>query len=261
MNREKIKELNENGFCVLENQINDSWINKITDVLPEVFESHHKTQLELGNENTVPGVALNVLLDNHIFIEFLEYLIEIKLLDDIKKNFFKSNFILNSFSALNNLPERQNFSKLVHRDVRAYSGEIPLYLNILVMLDDFTETNGSTLVLPGSHVDPTTPSDKFFHTNAVQTLGKRGDVLLFNGNLFHASGLNKSSIGRRALPITFTKSFYKQLMDYPRALGYNKMNEFSEPLQQILGYHSRVPSNLNEWYQAGDKRFYKKNQD
>jgi len=50
-------------------------------------------------------------------------------------------------------------------------------------------------------------------------------------------------------------------MDYPRALGYNKMNEFSEPLQQILGYHSRVPSNLNEWYQAGDKRFYRKNQD
>ena len=91
MNIEKIKELNENGFCVLENQINDSWINKITDVLPEVFESHHKTQLELGNENTVPGVALNVLLDNHIFIEFLEYLIEIKLLDNIKKNFFKSN--------------------------------------------------------------------------------------------------------------------------------------------------------------------------
>ena len=104
------------------------------------------------------------------------------------------------------------------------------------MLDDFTETNGSTLVLPGSHVDPTTPSDEFFHANAVQTLGKRGDVLLFNGNLFHASGLNKSSTGRRALPITFTKSFYKQLMDYPRALGYNKMNEFSEPLQQILGY-------------------------
>jgi|TARA_B100000902_G_C27322399_1_gene925622 ectoine hydroxylase-related dioxygenase (phytanoyl-CoA dioxygenase family) len=261
MNKEKIKELKDNGFCVLENKISESWVAKIKKVLPEVFESHHQTQLNLGNENTVPGVALNVLLDNHMFIEFLEYLMESGLLDEIKKNFFKSNFILNSFSALNNIPTQQNFSKLVHRDVRAYSGEIPLYLNILVMLDDFTETNGSTLVLPGSHLDSSTPSDEFFHANAVKTLGKKGDVLLFNGNLFHASGLNKSKKGRMALPITFTKSFYKQLMDYPRALGYERMGEFSEPLQQILGYHSRVPSNLNEWYQAGDKRFYKKNQD
>jgi hypothetical protein len=28
-----------------------------------------------------------------------------------------------------------------------------------------------------------------------------------------------------------------------------------------LGYHSRVPASLDEWYQPEDKRFYKKNQD
>jgi ectoine hydroxylase-related dioxygenase (phytanoyl-CoA dioxygenase family) len=53
----------------------------------------------------------------------------------------------------------------------------------------------------------------------------------------------------------------KQLLDYPRAIGYNKMNEFNLELQQLLGYHSRVPSSLDEWYQPEEKRFYKKDQD
>lgn len=53
----------------------------------------------------------------------------------------------------------------------------------------------------------------------------------------------------------------KQLLDYPRALGYNEINKFNPKLQQLLGYYSRVPSSLNEWYQPEEKRFYKKNQD
>lgn len=46
-----------------------------------------------------------------------------------------------------------------------------------------------------------------------------------------------------------------------KTLGYNKMDEFNLELQQLLGYHSRVPASLNEWYQPENKRFYKKDQD
>ena len=38
-------------------------------------------------------------------------------------------------------------------------------------------------------------------------------------------------------------------------------DEFSFELQQLLGYHSRVPASLDEWYQPENKRFYKKEQD
>jgi hypothetical protein len=32
-------------------------------------------------------------------------------------------------------------------------------------------------------------------------------------------------------------------------------------MKQLLGFDSRVPSSLYEWYLPADKRFYKKNQD
>jgi len=134
-------------------------------------------------------------------------------------------------------------------------------LNCLVMIDDFTVDNGATYVLPFSHKSEKSVSDDFFYKNAIRAVGKSGDVLVFDSNVWHASAPNNTSLQRRGLPITISRSFLKQLLDYPRALGYERMSEFSSELQQFLGYHSRVPSSLDEWYQAEENRFYKKNQD
>ena len=78
---------------------------------------------------------------------------------------------------------------------------------------------------------------------------------------WHSSAPNKTQEDRKAIPFTISKSFMKQLLDYPRAIGYDKMDLFSSEMQQLLGYHSRVPASLDEWYQPEENRFYKKNQD
>jgi ectoine hydroxylase-related dioxygenase (phytanoyl-CoA dioxygenase family) len=86
-------------------------------------------------------------------------------------------------------------------------------------------------------------------------------MLIFNANVWHSSAPNTTQDHRRAIPITVSKSFMKQLLDYPRAIGYDKIDSFDLELQQLLGYHSRVPASLNEWYQPESNRFYKKDQD
>ena len=129
------------------------------------------------------------------------------------------------------------------------------------MVDDFTIENGGTYLLPYSHLDEIKPSDEEFFQKAKQAVGKSGDMLIFNANVWHSSAPNITQDHRRSIPITVSKSFMKQLLDYPRAIGYDRIDEFSLELQQLLGYHSRVPASLNEWYQPEDKRFYKKGQD
>jgi ectoine hydroxylase-related dioxygenase (phytanoyl-CoA dioxygenase family) len=200
-------------------------------------------------------------LSNPVFTDFLQTLLDNGFIKSLQDNFFNSNCILNSLSALNNLPNQPNFSAVVHRDLRFYSGEFPIMLNCLIMLDDFTIENGGTYLLPKSHLEERKPSDEEFFKNAIQAVGIKGDILIFNANVWHASAPNTTQSDRRAIPFTVSKSFMKQLLDYPRALGYNKMDSYSTKLQQFLGYHSRVPASLEEWYQPEDKRFYKKNQD
>ena len=129
------------------------------------------------------------------------------------------------------------------------------------MFDKFTIDNFGTYLLPYSHLKEEKPSDEYFFENAIQITGESGDLLIFDSNVWHASAPNKTNSDRRAIPITISRSFMKQLLDYPRALGFERMEEFSEDLQQFLGYHSRVPSSLEEWYLPENKRFYRKNQD
>jgi ectoine hydroxylase-related dioxygenase (phytanoyl-CoA dioxygenase family) len=261
MTQDNFIELNKQGYTIIRNLVDENWLNTLREAIDKAFVEHRTTQLNNNNDIKTDGVALHALLSNPIFISFLESLQNKGFFNFLSKSFFKSNCIINSFSALDNLPNQPNFSAIVHRDLRFYSGDFPIMLNCLLMVDDFTIENGGTFLLPYSHLEERKPSDEEFFQKAIQATGQKGDMIIFNANVWHSSAPNTTQNHRRAIPITVSRSFMKQLLDYPRAIGYDKMDNFSIELQQLLGYHSRVPASLNEWYQPEGKRFYKKNQD
>jgi ectoine hydroxylase-related dioxygenase (phytanoyl-CoA dioxygenase family) len=254
-------ELKNQGFTILKNRINASQLDSLSNAIDLAFIKHKQAQIENNSDIKTDGVALHALVNDDTFITLLDTLIKDGFIQELQDNFFHSRCILNSLSALDNLPNQPNFSANFHRDLRFYSGDFSIMLNCLIMVDDFTIENGGTFLIPGSHLEERKPTEQELFFKAIQAVGNKGDILIFNANVWHASAPNNTQNHRRAIPITISKSFMKQLLDYPRAIGYNRMNEFNNELQQFLGYHSRVPASLNEWYQPEDKRFYKKYQD
>ena len=255
------KELKETGICFLRNQIDDSLIEELRNAVSVSFVKHRDIQISLNNEINSDGGALNVLNDNFAYIKLLEKLIELGVIKDIEDNFFKSKFILNSISALDNKPHTPNFSAIVHRDIKFFSNDLPIMLNGLVLLDDFTVENGATMLLPKSHKIEEKPTDFSFAEKCIRAVGKKGDILLFNSNIWHCSAPNNTNESRRAIPMTFSKSCMKQMFDYTKSIETEMNYNLSEDMKQLLGFDSRVPSSLYEWYLPADKRFYKKNQD
>ncbi|WP_315817034.1 phytanoyl-CoA dioxygenase family protein [Paraflavitalea speifideaquila] len=138
----------------------------------------------------------------------------------------------------------------IHRDIRTFYN-IPMMINMLVMLDDFTLDNGATWFLTGSNNKDERPDETYFYQQADRAVGKAGDIILFDSLLWHAAGKNTTDKVRRALTLTFSRPFMKQQLDYPRLIGYHRYDsrEFSEDVCQVIGFNSRVPANLNEWYQ------------
>ncbi len=126
-----------------------------------------------------------------------------------------------------------------------------MMINMLVMLDDFTLDNGATWFLTGSNNKDERPDETYFYQQADRAVGKAGDIILFDSLLWHAAGKNTTDKVRRALTLTFSRPFMKQQLDYPRLIGYHRYDsrEFSEDVCQVIGFNSRVPANLNEWYQ------------
>jgi len=84
--------------------------------------------------------------------------------------------------------------------------------------------------------------------------------VLFDSNIWHAAGVNRSARMRRGLTLAFTKPFIKPQFDYPRAIGYDCADQLSDTLRQVLGYNARIPASLDEWYQPPDKRMYRPGQ-
>lgn len=246
------------GYCKFDAIISKDWLNKINKSLPDIFIQHERIRRLNNNPISSNGLAINALIGNDLLFEFLINLINIGLIDWIEENYFEEKCILNSFTALSNISgENKIFHKKYHRDIRGFSGEIPVMLNMLVMLDDFTTENGATLLLPKSHLEKEKPSEEFFNKFAKPILGRAGDIVIWNSNLYHASGLNYTDKARRALPITFSLPYYKQLIDFPRAIGEEKYNHYDEKCRKLLGYDSRVPDSLSKWYSPVDELMYK----
>lgn len=249
-------EIKEQGWIRFDDVIDLNLIQQINTQLPDIYQKRRDVQEQNGIVDKTAGTIHHMLDRDTASMDFLSRMY----LDDYIKEFFDGNYILNSFGGLFNLKNNVSYTGNIHRDVRSWTGDLKMMINMLVMLDDFTVENGATYVLTGSHKEDAKPEDEAFFAKADRVTGKRGSIVLFDSMLWHATGVNTTDDMRRALTLTFTPPRFKQQFDYPRHIGYDYAEQLSEDLLQVIGYNSRVPANLDEWYQPPHLRMYKPGQ-
>jgi len=250
-------EISQSGYAFFENIVPAQMLVDLRRDIPRRSAVCQEWQIKNGVGEGMEGAAHHVVGGSDSLNDFLCSMY----LDEYIHAYFSGPYILNSYGALNNLPyssETYKHGQRFHRDVRTFSSNFPLMLNMLVMVDDFTIDNGATKLVPGSHLTAERPDEEYFDNHTVRALGKAGTILLFDSNLWHSAAPNLTSGPRMALTLTFTRPFFKQQMDYPRLLG----EDFppNERVRQLLGYNARVPANYDEWYQPPEKRMYKPGQ-
>jgi hypothetical protein len=258
MNRDCYRtEMRERGWVVLTEAIDASLVQRMLQDLERSWDVCREVQVR-------NGVAVDADLTVHHLVgqgpSYLEFIDDMEPLVPYLEDYFQGRFILNSFGGAINTRGRTSYAQRVHRDIRSFSGDMPLLLNTLVMLDDFTTDNGATYMMSGSHKAAEKPDNDTFAKEAEQALGPAGSILIFNSNVWHAGGSNQTDRPRRSVTPMYCKPFIKQQFDYPRALGYKAADSLLPHTRQILGYNARVPATLDEWYQPPERRMYRNDQ-
>jgi len=248
--------LEQEGWTLLPSIVSAELVARLNGELAVVYQQQRALQLRNGVGEKTDGTVHHLPCAGGAFLELLERNHGQTLLE----RFFQGPYVLNTYGGVLNLPNDVSYVGRVHRDLRTFSGDVKLMAQLLVMLDDFTEENGATYLMTGSHRLREQPLDDIFFRDAARAVGSAGSIVMFNSNLWHAAGINRSDRPRRALTIAFTRPFIKPQLDYPRALGYDRAESFSPALRQLLGYHARVPVSLDEWYQPPERRLYKRDQ-
>lgn len=248
--------LNKFGWIIYENALELEFVNQINEALEVAYEKRRLIQKMNGISQNMEGTLHHLIEPDNFAMKFLSRLY----CHEEMKAFLAGNYIVNAFGGVMNSKNNRPYVQNIHRDVRSFMGSEKMMVQMMVLLDDFTEENGATFMLSGSHKYPSKPDEQYFYEHADRALAKKGTIVLFDSNIWHAAGKNNTDENRRVLTISFTKPQFKQQFDYPRFLGYDFAESISDELKQILGYKSRVPATLHEYYQPVEKRMYQPDQ-
>jgi ectoine hydroxylase-related dioxygenase (phytanoyl-CoA dioxygenase family) len=101
-------------------------------------------------------------------------------------------------------------------------------------LDDFTEENGATRVIPGSHrwADKLRPSGE----QTVPAEMAKGSVLFYVGSLYHGGGANRTAVPRRGINVGYTLSWLRQEENQYLACPPDVARTLPVELAKLIGY-------------------------
>jgi ectoine hydroxylase-related dioxygenase (phytanoyl-CoA dioxygenase family) len=112
--------------------------------------------------------------------------------------------------------------------------------NSIWLIDDFTEDNGPTRVVPGSHRSARLPREVMAdpwapYPGEVKVLGQAGTVVIFNSHLWHGGTQNVTGRPRRALHSYFCRRGVKQQLDQAAYVRPGTLARLSPAARYILG--------------------------
>ncbi len=148
------------------------------------------------------------------------------------------NFKLSSLNSRASLPGHG--LQALHADYpRAVEPGDYRVCNSIWLLDDFTEVNGATRLVPGTHRRGTTPEDEMedprqTHPEEMLLTAPAGTVVIFNSHVWHGGTLNRSDRPRRAIHSYFCRRDEVQQIDQQRYITSETLMRIPEAAKRIL---------------------------
>jgi ectoine hydroxylase-related dioxygenase (phytanoyl-CoA dioxygenase family) len=133
-------------------------------------------------------------------------------------------------------------AQVLHTDDGIYPLPRPhpeVVLNTMWSLDEFTEANGATRVVPGSHrwtdrrpVDP---------DETVTVTMPAGSVLFILGTLWHGGGANRTGSPRLGVLLEYAAGWLRPQENHVIAVPPDVVRTLDPRLQELLGYNIHPP--------------------
>jgi ectoine hydroxylase-related dioxygenase (phytanoyl-CoA dioxygenase family) len=111
----------------------------------------------------------------------------------------------------------------------------PTVCNTMWALTDFTDDNGATRLVPGSHLADHDP-DYGGDYETVPAEMRRGSVLIWHGSLWHAGGANTTDARRVGIAMNYCAGFIRQQENQQLGIAASTVKGFSPRLRQLVGY-------------------------
>ncbi len=227
-----VKEVADQGFTIVEDAIEPALIDELNDALhrlevyldvqpaPNSFEGHQT--LRVYNLLAYDDVWQRVPVHEHVL--------------PVVERVLDPGCLISSLSSIDILPGE--IAQPIHADdqlIPLPKPHPPTVCNSMWALTDFTEANGATRIMPGTHLADRSP-DYGAEYPSIPAEMRKGSVLIWHGSLWHGGGANATNEPRVGIAMNYCAGYIRQQENQQLGLEREKVQEFEPRLRELVGY-------------------------
>ncbi len=222
----------EQGYTIVEDAIEPDLVDALNEHLarleqfldvqpaPNSFEGHHT--LRIYNLLAYGKLYEQVPVHDHVL--------------PIVEGVLDPGCLVSSLSSIAILPGES--AQPIHADdqlIPIPKPHPPTVCNSMWALTDFTDANGATRIIPGSHLADCSP-DYGKPYDSVAAEMPKGSVLIWHGSLWHGGGANATGERRVGLAMNYCAGYIRQQENQQLGLPLATVKEFSPRLRELVGF-------------------------
>lgn len=227
-----IAAVEEHGYTIVENAIEPDLIDRLNDTLLRLeremnivpaknsFEGHHTVRI------------YNLLALDPVFRRIPVHPSVLPVVEGV----LDDGCLVSSLSSISIDPGET--AQPIHADdqvIPAAKPHIAFVCNSMWALTDFTEENGATRIIPGTHKRDRSP-EYGKHYDSIPAEMKKGSVLIWHGSLWHGGGANRSKARRVGIAMNYCAGFIRQQENQQLGIPLNIVKEFEPRLRELCGF-------------------------
>ncbi len=221
------------GYAILPDAITDDEVQAARRALEEILEITPSGRDDFEGRNTRRVYAL--FAKTRALDAMATHPVVLAVLDRVLGNYQLSAPAAISIGA-------GEVAQPLHPDDAIYPVARPhqeLVVNVMWPLEDFTEANGATRIVTGSHrwtseqPGPTTP------TRTIEMPART--ALLYLGSVWHGGGANRTDRARLGVVLHYASAWLRPVENHVLAVPPDMARTLSPRLQELLGYNIYPP--------------------
>jgi ectoine hydroxylase-related dioxygenase (phytanoyl-CoA dioxygenase family) len=220
------------GYTIVEDAIEPSLVEALVDDLLRLEESLHVEPATNSFEGTRTLRVYNLLVHGALYQQIPVHPNVLPVVEGV----LDPGCLVSSLSSIDILPGET--AQPIHADdqlIPIPKPHPPTVCNTMWALTDFTEANGATRIIPGSHLADCSPNFGQPYDSVAASM-RRGSVLIWHGSLWHGGGANQTAERRIGIAMNYCAGYIRQQENQQLGIPTSLVRQFSPRLQELVGY-------------------------
>jgi ectoine hydroxylase-related dioxygenase (phytanoyl-CoA dioxygenase family) len=259
------RQLREYGYCIISDALSDQQLKALQTRLDDQAAAERAAGIEYleggraagkdrrdhrGDDEVDEASTETVAPNQRVWLlhnkgdEFLD-LLDNPIISELIPDYLDEDYPMAAqFSA--NIVGGGSDAQFLHQDQHPVQPATPFAIgvNTLFCLDNFTEANGATRLIPGSHIPERglIPDNIYSTEGTVPAEAPAGSAILVDTRVWHGSGANTCSDPRRAIILLTQRSWARSVNNGVLSVHPSVLAKMSDRAKAMFGH--RVTSGL-----------------